>query len=407
MHSHSLELQWACLRLKSCSSWELPSVAFSHFSSDFSCQQIFQSVFYSHLLNTCGGWLASQQIVSSSCTMHTWMSHTHTGQETPPHHRACCKRHPWRTPQELSSISEMWSALCPSFLASKWIFLILYFSHDDRQPYGKLPDWNTDELLPFPSLYSNPVLWHLFSLSARCVHCHRVSWTGSASKQTSTSLQMSLYSGHLSARLQQWWERSKSWVSSLFFSQIILSGRLYQRPPESTAPFNVGKSLFPLPCLLSVSLIKQLYILMIPWALQCLPLAVLPVGFHSVRYADIDGLCFCASSTGDEQGVGRCLTQVTGDKAVLPSGVTQRRWTGMSGWLADVGNDGDAVHGFFVVTNFQDFKVDLDVGVANPSPYPHLHAHAADVHICSLASRRCVVCTGFVANRLGAIHFHL
>ena len=82
-------------------------------------------------------------------------------------------------------------------------------------------------------------------------------------------------------------------------------------------------SLLPLPGLLSVGLIEQLYLLTIPRALLRLPPAVLPVSLHSVRYSDIDGLRLWVAAAGDEQRVGSCLAQVTGDKAVLPSRVTQ------------------------------------------------------------------------------------
>lgn len=37
----------------------------------------------------------------------------------------------------------------------------------------------------------------------------------------------------------------------------------------------------------------------------------------------------------------------------------------MRGRLADVGNYGDAVHGFFVVTDLQHLQVDLHVGVGH------------------------------------------
>lgn len=82
-------------------------------------------------------------------------------------------------------------------------------------------------------------------------------------------------------------------------------------------------SLLPLPSLLSVGLIQQLYLLTITRALLRLPSAVLPVSLHSVRYSDIDGLCLWVAAAGDEQGVRSRLAQVAGDKAVLPSRVAQ------------------------------------------------------------------------------------
>lgn len=43
----------------------------------------------------------------------------------------------------------------------------------------------------------------------------------------------------------------------------------------------------------------------------------------------------------------------------------------MCGRLADVGDDGDAVHGLFVVTYLQYLQVDLDVGVPHGGSYVH------------------------------------
>lgn len=172
-------------------------------------------------------------------------------------------------------------------------------------------------------------------------------------------------------------------------------------------------SLFPLPSLLSIGLIEQLYLLMIPRALLCLASAVLPMSLHSVRYSDIYGLCFCGATAGDEQGVRGSLTQVTGDKAVLPSGVTKWWRAGMGGGLTDVRYDRDAVHCLFIVTNFQNFKMDLDISVPNPSSNSHLHSnlhphsYTAGVHISTLASGCCFVCTGLMANWLRTINFHL
>lgn len=85
----------------------------------------------------------------------------------------------------------------------------------------------------------------------------------------------------------------------------------------------------------------------------------------------------------------------------------------MGGRLTDVGDDGDAVHGLLVVTDFQNLQVDLDVGVPDTGTYSHphsdLHAHpyAADIYVSSLNSGRCIVCTGLMAHGFRAIHFHL
>ncbi len=172
-------------------------------------------------------------------------------------------------------------------------------------------------------------------------------------------------------------------------------------------------SLFSLPCLLSVGLIEQLYLLTIPRALLCLPSAVLPVSLHSVRYSDIDGLCLWVAAAGDEQRVGSRLAEVAGDKAVLPPRVAQGRRAGVGGGLADVGDDGDTVHGLLVVADLQNLEVDLDISVPNTCSYSHphsnLHAHpdVAAVHVSSLASRCRVVCTWLVANWFWAIHFNL
>ena len=169
-------------------------------------------------------------------------------------------------------------------------------------------------------------------------------------------------------------------------------------------------SLFPLPGLLSVGLIEQLYLLTIPRALLRLPPAVLPVSLHSVRYSDIDGLRLRVASAGDEQGVGGRLAQVAGHEAVLPPRVAQRRRAGVCGGLADVGDDGDAVHRLLIITDLQNLQVDLDVGVRHtrhPHSDLHAHSHAADVHVSGLASWCWVVCAGLVADWFGAIHFNL
>ncbi|TNN42563.1 hypothetical protein EYF80_047251 [Liparis tanakae] len=118
----------------------------------------------------------------------------------------------------------------------------------------------------------------------------------------------------------------------------------------------IVSSVLHLPGLLSIGLVQQLYLLTIPRALLRLPPAVLPVGLHSVRYGDVDGLRLWVAAW-DEQRVGGRLTQIAGDKAVLPSRVTQRRRAGVGGGLADVGDDGDAVHGVFVVTYLKNLKV--------------------------------------------------
>lgn len=128
------------------------------------------------------------------------------------------------------------------------------------------------------------------------------------------------------------------------------------------------------------------------------------MGLHSVGYVDIDGLRLWVATAGDEQRVGSRLTQVTGDKAVLPSGVTKRRRAGVSGGLTDVGDDGDTVHSLFVVTDLQNLKVNLDVGVPHAGSYTHPHSdlrghpYAADVLVSSLAFGCLVVCSGFVTN---------
>lgn len=151
-------------------------------------------------------------------------------------------------------------------------------------------------------------------------------------------------------------------------------------------------SLLPLPGLLSVGLIEQLDLLLIPRALLRLSSAVLPVSLHGVWYGDVDGLRFGVSAARDEQRVGGRLTQVTGDKAVLPSRVAQRRRASVGGGLTDVGDDGDAVHRLLVVTYFQNLKMDLYISVPNASTDTHahsdLHAHPdfADVHVSSLGS---------------------
>lgn len=90
------------------------------------------------------------------------------------------------------------------------------------------------------------------------------------------------------------------------------------QPPPPTATIWLRMSLFPLPRLLSVGLVEQLYLFTIPRALLCLSSAVLAVSLYSVRYSDIDGLCLGVATAGDEQGVGSRLAQVAGDEAVLP-----------------------------------------------------------------------------------------
>lgn len=95
--------------------------------------------------------------------------------------------------------------------------------------------------------------------------------------------------------------------------EVCLSTLSCQEPP-----LFVCVSLLPLPSLLSVGLIEQLYVLVVSRALLRLPPTVLPVSLHSVRYGDVDGLRLRVAAAGDEQRVGGRLAQVTGDKAVLP-----------------------------------------------------------------------------------------
>lgn len=62
----------------------------------------------------------------------------------------------------------------------------------------------------------------------------------------------------------------------------------------------------------------------------------------------------------------------------------------MGGGLADVGNDGDTIHGLLIVTDLQNLKVDLDVGVphtssnAHPHSDLHTHLHTVDIPVSSL-----------------------
>lgn len=178
-------------------------------------------------------------------------------------------------------------------------------------------------------------------------------------------------------------------------------------PPSPRDVLPLLLSLLPLRCLLPVGLVQQLYLLAVAGVLLRLPPAVLPVGLHGVRYGDVDGLRLRVAAAGDEERVGGRLAQVAGHEAVLPPRVAQRRRAGVGRRLADVGDDGDAVHGLLVVADLQDLQVDLDVGVAHATSdahrHPHSHlrvaqAHVADVAVPVLACRGRLVRAGLVAD---------